>query len=240
MRRERSHQIARIGLATKPTGVIGRCKDDRHAVMDVGHQLVGIGGDDSERPNPFARSGLFPVLPNAGDPEWRAVFHCDGVGLLRLLPFDRFPFKETVHRHDAAALAVRIAKRRQIPHSLVLCVDRLAATRRVLTPIRDQTPAKRIERDFAGLMIAADDRQLFAWRSVPSWRIIVHATIAHVHAIDDGITKRSAALDDPPTHGSDIVIYQRSCQPMARCTASGSHAVWRVSPLLAAFEATKK
>jgi len=89
-------------------------------------------------------------------------------------------------------------------------------------------------------VIAADDEQFLAGRSVPPGRIIVHATVAHVHAIDDGITKRSAALDDPPTHGSDIVIYQRSCQPMARCTASGSHAVWRVSPhLLAAFEATQ-
>src|SRR5262249_31263325 len=157
-----------------------------------------------------AGRGLVRVLRNAGDPEWRAVFHCDSVGLLRLLPFDRFPFKETVHRHDAAALAVRIPKRRQSPHSLILCVDRLAATRRVLAPIRDQTPAKRIERDFTILMIAADDEQLLAWRSVPSWRINLHATVAHVHAIDDGITKRSAALDDPPTHGSDIVIYQRS------------------------------
>jgi hypothetical protein len=34
---------------------------------------------------------------------------------------------------------------------------------------------------------------------------------AHVYAIDDGITKRPAALDDPPAHGSDIVIYRRSC-----------------------------
>jgi len=41
----------------------------------------------------------------------------------------------------------------------------------------------------------------------------MHATVAHVHAIDDGITKRSTALDDPPTHGSDIVIYQRSSNP---------------------------
>jgi len=30
------------------------------------------------------------------------------------------------------------------------------------------------------------------------------AAVAHIDAIDDGITKRSAALDDPPTHGSDI------------------------------------
>src|SRR5205823_10320429 len=107
--------------------------------------------------------------------EWRPVFHCDGVGLLCLLTPDRLPLKEAVHRHDAAALAVRIPKRRQIRHSLILCVDQLAATRRVLTPIRDQTPAERIERDFAGLMIAADDEQLLAWRSIPAGRIIVHA-----------------------------------------------------------------
>jgi hypothetical protein len=68
----------------------------------------------------------------------------------------------------------------------------------------------------------------------------MHATIAHVHAIDDGITKRSAALDDPPTHVSEIVIHQHSCQPIARCISSGSHAVCRVSPhLFAAFEATQ-
>jgi len=34
----------------------------------------------------------------------------------------------------------------------------------------------------------------------------VHAAVAHVHAIDDGISKRSAALDDPATHGADVVI----------------------------------
>src|SRR5262249_59897287 len=129
-------------------------------------------------------------------PEWQAVFHCDGVGLLRLLPFDRFPFKETVHRHDAAALAVRIPKRRQIPHSLILRIDRLAATRRVLTPIRDQTPAERIERDFAGLMIAADDEPVLAWGNIPSWGVIGHAGCGPRHATDDGITKRAGAVVD--------------------------------------------
>jgi hypothetical protein len=34
----------------------------------------------------------------------------------------------------------------------------------------------------------------------------VHATVTYVHAIDDGITKRFAALDDPPAHVADIVI----------------------------------
>ena len=32
----------------------------------------------------------------------------------------------------------------------------------------------------------------------------MHTAVAHVHAIDDGITKRSAALDDPPTHTFEI------------------------------------
>jgi hypothetical protein len=41
-------------------------------------------------------------------------------------------------------------------------------------------------------------------------RIIVHATVARVHAIDDGILKRSAVLDDSPAHRLDIVIRQRA------------------------------
>ena len=49
-------------------------------------------------------------------------------------------------------------------------------------------------------MIAADDQQFLAWRRIPPCRIIVHATVAHVHAIDNGIPKRPAALDDSPTH----------------------------------------
>jgi hypothetical protein len=35
-------------------------------------------------------------------------------------------------------------------------------------------------------------------RRIPSGRTIVHATVAHVHAVDDGITKRRAALNDLP------------------------------------------
>src|SRR5438094_6789875 len=57
-----------------------------------------------KRPNPFAGSGFFPVLPNAGDTEWRAIFHCDGVGLLCLLTLDRLPLKEAVYRHNERRL----------------------------------------------------------------------------------------------------------------------------------------
>src|SRR5262245_32916955 len=169
--------------------------------MNVGHELVGVGGDDCERPNPFARSRLFPVLPNPGKPERRAVLHGDRVRLPRLLALDRLPFEEPVHRHDAAAYSVGIAKRGQIPHALALGVDRLPAALRITAPIRDQAPPQRIERYFAGLVIAADDQQVLARRAVPPRRMVVHAAVAHVHAIDDGIAKRPAALDDPPTHG---------------------------------------
>src|SRR6266404_9906965 len=107
---------------------------------------------------------------------------------------------------------IGIAERRQVPHSLALGIDRLTATCRVFAPIRNEAPAQRVERHLAGLMIAADDEQFLAGRGVPPGRIIVHATVAHVHAIDDGIPKRSAALNDPPAHGSDIVTRQRACQ----------------------------
>src|SRR5262249_28632376 len=130
------------------------------------------------------------------------VLHGDRVGLLRLLALDRLPFEEPVHRHDAAAPSVGVAKRGQIPHALALGVDRLSAALRITAPVRDQAPTQRIERYLAGLVIAADDQQVLARRAVLPRRIVVHAAVAHVHAIDDGIAKRTAALDDPPAHGA--------------------------------------
>jgi hypothetical protein len=200
--REWMHQLARVGLLAEPAGIVARRENDRHAVMNVGHELVGVGGDDCERPNPFARRRLFPVLPNPGKPERRAVLHGDRVGLLRLLALDRLPFEEPVHRHDAAAHSVGTPERGQIPHALALGVDRLSAALGITAPIRDQAPPQRIERYLAGPVIAADDQQVLARRAVPPRRIVVHAAVAHVHAIDDGIAKRSAALDDPPAHGA--------------------------------------
>jgi hypothetical protein len=40
----------------------------------------------------------------------------------------------------------------------------------------------------------------------------MHAAVAHVHAIDDGITQWLATLDDSPAHESDIIVHQRACQ----------------------------
>ena len=42
-------------------------------------------------------------------------------------------------------------------------------------------------------MIAPDDQEFLAGRSIPPRRIVVRAALAHVHAVDDGIPKRSAS-----------------------------------------------
>lgn len=67
----------------------------------------------------------------------------------------------------------------------------------------DQPPAQRVERHLAGLMIATDHQQILAGRAVPPRRIIVDVAVAHLHAIQNGIAQRSAALDDPPAHDRD-------------------------------------
>src|SRR5262249_2581173 len=128
-----------------------------------------------------------------------------------------------IHRHDAAALAVGVAESRQVPHSLALRVDRLAPACWVLAPVGNKAPPQRVQRDLAGLMIATDDQQLLAGRSVPPWRIVVHAAIAHVHAIDDGIAKRPAALDDPPTHEGVYIVIRRSGANRAAQMVRGDH-----------------
>jgi hypothetical protein len=61
--------------------------------------------------------------------------------------------------------------------------------------------------------------QLLAWRGIPPRRIIVHATVARVHAIDDDISKRPAALDDSPAHEADIAkVLASAATPPKRVT----------------------
>jgi hypothetical protein len=168
--------------------------------VDVGHQLVGVGGDHGERPDRIARRRLLPVLPKTRDAERRTVLHGDGIGLLGPLSLDRIPLEKAIHRDDTTAHAVGVAERRQITHGLALGIDGLAPAGRVLASVGNKSPTQRIEGDLAGLVIAPDDQQLLARRGVPAGRIIVDAAVPHVHAIDDGITNWPAALDDSPTH----------------------------------------
>src|ERR1700740_1904911 len=48
----------------------------------------------AKSPNPFARSRLLPVLPDAGDAERRAILHSDRIRLLRRLTLDAFHSKK--------------------------------------------------------------------------------------------------------------------------------------------------
>jgi hypothetical protein len=47
--------------------------------------------------------------------------------------------------------------------------------------------------DLASLVIPADDQQVLARGGVPPRRVVVDTAVAHVEAIHNGITKRSAA-----------------------------------------------
>jgi hypothetical protein len=65
---------------------------------------------------------------------------------------------------------------------------------------------KRVERQFASVMIAPDDEQLLTRRSVPAGRIIADAAIPYIQAVNDGISKRPAALNYTSAHGSNIGV----------------------------------
>ena len=78
--------------------------------MDVGDQVVGVGGDDGNVRIHSPEAGAFQ-FSQIREPNG-AVLHGDGKRLLCFLPFDGLPLEETVHRHDAAALAISIPERR--------------------------------------------------------------------------------------------------------------------------------
>src|SRR5262245_8868982 len=199
--RERPHQVTRVRFLSKPADVVAWCEDNWHPVMDVRDKLVGVRRDDGERASPLAGSGLLPVLPDTSETKWGAILHRDRVGLLGPLPLDGLPLEEAVHRHDTAPYAIGIPETGQVSRGLALSVDGLAAASRVTAPVRDEAPTQRVERHLAVPMVAADNQQFLAGRGVPARREVVHAAVAHVHAIDNGVPQRSTALDDSPAHG---------------------------------------
>jgi hypothetical protein len=50
-----SHQLAWIGFVGKPARVIRRREDCRHAIVNLGDELISVGGDNRERAGPLAR-----------------------------------------------------------------------------------------------------------------------------------------------------------------------------------------
>src|SRR5262245_28006674 len=75
-----------------------------------------------------------------GNTEWCTIFHGDCIRLFYFLALDGLPFEKAVDRHDAAAPAVSLSKRRQVLHGLAFGVDGFPAARRLIAPIRDQAP----------------------------------------------------------------------------------------------------
>jgi hypothetical protein len=59
--------------------------------MDLRQEFVRRHGDDCKGALPFPARRLFPIFPNAGNSEGRAVPHCDRKRLLCLDPLDRRP-----------------------------------------------------------------------------------------------------------------------------------------------------
>src|SRR6478672_6368880 len=54
---------------------------------------------------------------------------------------------------------------------------------RILTPVRNEAPPERVERELAGLVITPDHQEVLAWRAVPARRIVVDAAITDVHSV---------------------------------------------------------
>ena len=118
--------------------------------------------------------------------------------------------QEAVQRDDAPPLAVGLPEGRQTVNGLALVVDRLAASIGVLAPMGDEASAQRIERDFAGLMIASDYQQVLAGCGVPTRRVVVHAAVAHVDAIHNGIPKRPSVLPARSLFQADLSIGRKA------------------------------
>src|SRR3954463_14908330 len=113
--------------------------------MDGIDQLISFRRNDCEGAYPLARILVFPVLPNAAETKRPTILHGDCVGLFGLLPLDCHPLEEPVHRNNAASRSVGVAERREGVYSLAFGVDRLSPTLRVITPIRNEAPAQRVE-----------------------------------------------------------------------------------------------
>src|SRR5262249_31767123 len=106
-------------------------------------------------------------------------------------------------------------------HGLAFGIDRLAPAHRVLAPMGNETPAQRVERHLASLVIAPDYQQVLARRAVPSGRIIVHAGVTHGQGMGDGITEVSRGFDNSPAHDGYVVIPRGEFSAGANCHSTG-------------------
>src|SRR3954466_9655427 len=117
----------------EPLRVILRRYDHRHAVMDRLHQRVGRGGDERNAVH------AVPQRRDARQAEERRIARAQVPGML--LAGNGLPLVEAARGYEAAPLAKRIAKRRPLGDRLAARIRELVADRRVLRPMRNQSPA---------------------------------------------------------------------------------------------------
>src|SRR5690606_17679476 len=107
--------------------------------------------------HPLLGAGPLPIFPDAREREGLIAFHADGVGLLVAL--GAFPLEKVVDRHEAPALAVRIAERGKRSDRLRLSIDGFTAAFRLLHPMGDKAPGEVVERALGGLRMLPDDEE---------------------------------------------------------------------------------
>src|SRR5216684_4894386 len=98
----------------EPEIVIVWFEDDRHSVVNVLEQGVGVCGQDRAGLDYFA-SRIFPLVPQSSKCKQSIVGHSDVEGLL-LLGADLFPFVKPICRDQAAPLLHRLTE-----HWLLCC-----------------------------------------------------------------------------------------------------------------------
>ncbi len=118
-------------------------QDDRHAVMDGGHQLVWRSGDDGGRfyLRPIRR---LPMLPQPGKGKRFPGLEPDQVRHLGFTAGLGLPFIKTVRKDKAAVVFICGTERWFLGQRLRACVDEPAADGRILGPGGDQPPDEEI------------------------------------------------------------------------------------------------
>ncbi len=78
--------------------------------MDRSDEVIGVRGDNRERPDPLLGPRSLPALPNASEGKVFAALLPDGIRLLWLQSLDRPTLKEVIDKDEASPASVRIAE----------------------------------------------------------------------------------------------------------------------------------
>ena len=141
----RRPSVSRSSWSSIEPGVpLARREDHRHAVMDLGHRVVGRGGDDRAGVEGFlaVTIGSPPDLPETGERQRLVVGPVDEPRLLLVLTRSGGPFVEAIGGDDAPALAEGRLEGVLLGDRLAPGVDHAVADLHVLGPPGHQAPVQ--------------------------------------------------------------------------------------------------